>query len=282
MNYSLSNMLGGGMVAGLDPDAKAYVNAVIATGISVTSTQRNAINDFIKAEKDASRYASIKRLYLPIWGTAAANAIDMVTRASGTFVNSPTHGAGFVQGNGSTSYFNFGVTPSALGLTTGDAGFYALIKQAGSVTGSRTYIGAADNPTNSISCWLAIAASGTLLSGNFGDTANPSAVITSPATHPTTSGIIAAFKKSGVATLHKRLASGNTVLATETESAAGTMPSARTLYAMASNYNGSPAALSDAQFGAFGASMGLDSASVVAFTANLKTLWETCTGLTLP
>ena len=98
MNYSLSNMLGGGMVAGLDPDAKAYVNAVIATGVTVTGLQRNAINNFIEGEKTASRWSIHKRLYLPIWANAAANAICLRSLTSGTFVNSPTMGAGFIKG----------------------------------------------------------------------------------------------------------------------------------------------------------------------------------------
>ena len=76
-----------------DADADAYISAIRTAGASVTAAQRDYINDFIRAEKIAARWDSIKRLYLPICGVAAANAICLRSLTSGTFVGSVTHTA---------------------------------------------------------------------------------------------------------------------------------------------------------------------------------------------
>ena len=270
MNYSLSNMLGGGMVAGLDPDAKAYVNAVIATGISVTSTQRNAINDFIKAEKDASRYASIKRLYLPIWGTAAANAIDMVTRASGTFVNSPTHGAGFVQGNGSTSYFDTGVNWKSLGLSESDATI-GTINYTGNGGPNQTSIGVGE----AIATGLRVSSQNSPL---LPQCSWAGAGIVRGAIG--TSGIQMASRKSGATTMIRRAAGGITS-DTNAGAVTGTVIN-RSILVMANGALGLANQYSTAQIGGSYIGAGLDLAALTAFSLNWRTLWETCTGLTLP
>lgn len=269
MNYSLSNMLGGGMVAGLDPDAKAYVNAVIATGISVTSTQRNAINDFIKAEKDASRYASIKRLYLPIWGTAAANAIDMVTRASGTFINSPTHGAGFVQGNGLTSYFNTNATVGDFGWTDATCLIGALIYQNSTI--DATVGGFADASHRAIL---------TRFSGSLGGNHPVSGIFLNAGT-PT--GICAISATStAIRRLHRRATSGFSTPAQSATPSTATFTNTRAVSFMARNTAGVISGYNDARFGVFFGGLGQSTADFEAFSLNVKTLWETCTGLTLP
>ena len=278
MNYSLGNMLGGGMVAGLDSDAKAYVNAVIATGISVTSTQRNAINDFIKAEKDASRYASIKRLYLPIWGTAAANAIDMVTLASGTFVNSPTHGVGFVKGNGTTSYFTINASPTSAGFTSTDGRIFSLVKTSDSRIDDRVYIGAGDSDvTGSGDCrvYQSAAISVSALIGRI--PATPVASVTVAARN----GIFVANRNAAQGLiLHRRVTAGVTRSSAATTTGA---VASQNFVAMAIQYSGSITFFSDAELGAYGIGTGLSSNTEVdEFSLNLKTLWETCTGLTLP
>ncbi len=104
--------------SGVDPDARAYVAAVQTAGVVVLSSQRDAISDFIAGEKAAGRWASIKRMYLPIWGVAAANAIDMVTLNVGTYVGTITHSIGSMKPDGSTGYFRSDISPSAAGITT--------------------------------------------------------------------------------------------------------------------------------------------------------------------
>jgi hypothetical protein len=132
-----SSLASGG--GGLDPDAEGYIDAVVAAGGTVSGGQQNAINTFYKAAK-ADYYTSFKRLYLPIWGVAAANAIDMITLASGTFTGSVTHAAGYIQGDGTTGYMDLGVSPSTLGLTTSSASLGVLVYQDDSRIDSGTSI----------------------------------------------------------------------------------------------------------------------------------------------
>ena len=264
-----------------DADANAYITSLLSVGAAVTLTQQDAINTFVKAGKADGWWSSLKRLYLPIWASAAPNAVDMITRASGTFNGTVTHGAGYVQGDGSTGYFDIGLTPSALGLTTTEAGFFALVNQAGS-SGSRSYLSCSDNASNTIYCGLATTSSGSVLQSSFGSISDASAFVNVALTHQATNGVIAGFKSGGTAFIQRRLSSGNSTLVSETEGGAGTIPTVRNLYALAFNYNGTPVAFTDARLGSYGVSGGMSSANVTAYTLALKNLWETCTGLTLP
>lgn len=277
MNYSLSNMLGGGMVAGLDPDAKAYINAVIATGISVTSTQRNAINNFVKLEKTTSRWTLHKRLYLPIWGIASANAICLRTGLSGTFVNSPTQGAGFVQGNGSTSYFDTGISPSSAGFTSTNGSMFSLVYAADTRIDPRMMIGARDNNAPATGECSLYQSNATVLTTIIGRVA---AVPVAALTVIARTGIMHSNRNStqGLLLSHRRASVSRSTAATGTGAI-----STFNLSAMAITEGAARALHTNARLGAYGFGLGLSSnAEVDAFTLNLKTLWETCTGLTIP
>jgi hypothetical protein len=266
-----------------DPDARLYLRLVEnALGAATTLTQRNAVSGFIRAEKTASRWTSIKRLYLPIWGNAAANAVCLKSLASGTFVGGVTHGAGYVQGDGSTGYFNFGSTPSAQGLTTSSSGYFILISQAGSLSGTRAHIACSDNAANTIFAGLSNGGGGGVLIAGFGSLTDAGGFVSTSLAHTNTRGIITASRVSGSSFIQRRLTAGNSTLQTDSDAGAGAIPSTRNLVAMAFNYNGTISTLSDAQYGAWGTHAGYASSDLAAFTLNLKTLWETCTGLTLP
>ena len=279
MNYSLSNMLGGGMVAGLDPDAKAYVNAVIAAGISVTSTQRNAINNFVKLEKTTSRWTLHKRLYLPIWSNAAANAIDMVTRASGTFVGSVTHASGYIQGNGSTGYFNTNVTPSALSQTLSSASLTALVTQAPSGVASVTAIGSIDgSDTAKVVEFNHLSGTAVIFRAM---SATGSGAVQTALARASQVGIFVSSREGGDRRIVQRLTSGVSTLVNTAGANAGTVPVTGTIQMLRSGFGGG-AAYSDGRYGFFAASLGQTVSQSQAFSLSVKTLWETCTGLTLP
>lgn len=279
--FAARNMMFAGAL--LDPDAAAYIAAVeTALGSSITETQKTAIDVFAKAEKLASRWTSIKRLYLPIWGNAAANAVCLKSLASGTFVGGVTHASGYVQGDGSTGYFNFGSTPSAQNLTTSSSGYFILIFQAGSLSGTRAHMACSDNGTNTIYAGLANGGGGGVLSAGFGSLTDAGGFVSTSLAHTNTRGIITASRVSGSSFIQRRLTAGNSTLQTDSDAGAGAIPSTRNLVAMAFNYNGTITTVSDAQYGAWGTHAGYASSDLAAFTLNLKTLWETCTGLTLP
>ena len=268
MKYALGNMLNGASVKSIDSNAKAYIDAVIASGVSVTGSQKTAISSFVTSEKIANRWNSHKQIYFPIWASASANAICMKTLGVGTFVNSPTMSAGYVQGNGSTQVFSMAAAPSTLGLTTSAAGAWALIKLADSRTTSVDYIASTTGGglrlrkiasdifdfrlgTNNVQVGLANALQNGVL-------------------HSTVFG--------GNLFHHRRNSSGITQLANTAFTSAGTVPTSP-CKAMGFDININA---SDAQFGGFGLNAGFSASDVVSFTLNLKNLWETCTGLSLP
>lgn len=254
---------------GLDHDALGYIGVIRANGATVTTTQQNAINDFIVAEKDAGRWNGHKRIYLPIWGSASANATCMKTCTSGTFINSPTHGAGFVQGNGSTSYFNTNSSVGDFGWTDATCLLGALIYE--NSTADATIGGFADASHRAII---------TRFSGNLGGNHPVSGIFLNSGV-PT--GICAISATStAMRRLHRRATSGFTTPAENATTSTATLTSTRLVSFMARNTAGTISGHSNAKFGSFFGGLGLNTSDVSSFTANLKTLWETCTGLTLP
>jgi len=269
MMLSLSNSLSRTRYGILDADAAAYVAAVeSALGSSITFTQRRAIDTFIKGEKAASRYTLLKRLYLPIWGQAAANAIDMISLTSGTFNGTVTHAAGYVQGNGSTGYFNAG-TPAAAGISGASRMIFDIMltdtsvlhgMQNGAFDGfylldlGATAYGSAASAASEVSGALA-GAPGVLLM---------SQTITS------------------ARGLYCRKTAGFSTLGSNATLDATALPNFSMFFAGAFNNNGSAANFNNVQSGAFGCGEGLDSSGATSFTLALKTLWETTTGLVLP
>jgi hypothetical protein len=279
MNYSLGNMLGGGMVSGLDPDAKSYINAVVATGATVTQTQKNAINAFVESEKAASRWTLHKRLYLPIWSLASANAIDMVTRASGTFVGSVTHASGYIQGNGSTGYFNTNVTPSTLSQTLSSASLTALVTQAPSGVATAIAISSIDGSDTSKLVEFSHLSGVAVIFRAMSLTGGGSVQAT--LTRASQVGIFVSSREGGDRRIIQRLTSGVTTLVNTAGANAGTVPATGTYQMLRSGFAGGTA-YSDGRYGFFAASLGQTVSQSQAFSLNVKTLWETCTGLTLP
>jgi len=269
MNYSLSNMLGGGFVGGLDPSAKAYINAIVAAGATVTSVQKAAINNFIKAEKAASRWTLHKRIYLPIWGIASPNAIDMVGLTSGTFVNSPTMGSGFIKGNATSQYFNINTTLNSLGITSSN-GSYIMGLKAESSANNRGNLGAL-NAGGYVIDFRYDAGSGRRLAWLTLDTNTLGTFDTSQR-----SGVIVATRTSTLQyTVHNHTSDLGTVVYP------GGVPTVNP-FIMARNNNGSADVFGNSEIAFFGFGLGLSATNAKAYALAMKNLWQNCTGLTLP
>lgn len=265
MNYSLSYSLGKTMVVTRgDADANAYIAAVEAAGATVTSTQRNAIDDFYVSAKTSSYYTSLKRLYFPIWGVAAANAIDMISLTSGTFSGVVTHSAGFVQSNGSTGTMNFNTNPNSVGLTISNALLIAL-----------TYDHVSDSLEASLGGTSGGASELSLFNSIFDCGNSATARLTFSAYRD--KGICVASQVGNSKTIYQRQSSGFTTPESSTPTASGSLPT--NMYAMS---RGAAGFYSNNKFGAYGIGLGITSTVATSFTLHLKNLWESCTGLTLP
>ena len=273
MKYALGNMLNGAGIQGLDPDAKAYINAVVAAGATVTSTQRSAINNFVKGEKAGSRWTLLKRLYLPIWGIAAPNAICMISLTSGTFNGTVTHGAGFVKSDTTTGYMNTNVGIVTLGLSLSSYHFAGLYKTSSGLAASNLFGSQASGNVNrffmsSTSCTADLSSAtlgrvvGTVASGNR----------------------LGVFTFSGSASnrfLKQRKTSGVTTLATTTTTIVA-QPNNTNVAFLANNSSGTISAFCGEEIGAFSMGLEMNDAQDTAYSLALKSLWEGTTGLTLP
>ena len=269
MNYSIGNMLGGGMVGGLDPSAKAYIDAVVAAGATVTLSQKGYINNFIKEEKAASRWTIHKRIYFPIWGVASPNAIDMVSLTSGTFVNSPTMGSGFIKGNATSQYFNINTTLGSLGVTSSDASYIIGLKAEATAT-TRANLGALSTLAYLVD-FRFDAASGRRLTLLQSDTIAAGSFDTSQRT-----GVIVATRTSAAQyTVH------NSTSDLGTKIYAAGVPTVNP-YVMARNNNGTPDIFGNSEIAFFGFGLGLSTSDAKAYALAMKNLWQNCTGLTLP
>lgn len=261
-------------IKSLDADAAAYIAAVKSAGATVTGAQSTAINTFILAEKTASRWSGLKRFYLPVWGVASANAICMKSLASGTWNGSVTHSSGYVQGDGSTGFLRCDATPSAQGLSASSSMAFSLVYQAPTADGA--FWGVYDGGSAVIQCL-----------SNLGNT---SSYCTSGTTaffpniaRASQNGIIITSRSS--TTSHKmfqRKTSGITTLGSNTGTESVPPPNIKICF-MARGLGASSQDLCiTGKHGVFGMGLGLSDSDVTSFTSNLKTLWETVTGLTLP
>ena len=273
MNYCYSQQLGRNLLASRgDADALAYVAAVRAAGATVSGAQQTAINTFYVDAKAGSYYTPLKRLYLPIWGVAAANAIDMIGLTSGTFNGSVTHGAGFVQGDASTGYFDFGVDFTGSGMSQNSHMVGGLIYVADATgTGNRSLVGNHDTPQDPFLFNVA--------AGNHSFFSNDgySALAIAPL-----NGILIG-SRTGATTkdITHRGASGITTNSASTASI-GTSGSTQNFKSMACHQGSATGYFSNAKLGSYFIGTGINLTAAASFSSAIKNLWETCTGLSLP
>ncbi|RYD49229.1 MAG: hypothetical protein EOP85_02050 [Verrucomicrobiaceae bacterium] len=246
-----------------DTDAQARILQIeTAKGSPMSLTQRMALDTFIRQEKSSGRWSSHKRIYLPIWANAAANAIDLITGTSGTWVNSPTHAHGYVQGNGTTQYFDTGTSPASVGITNMAGYLFGGVRapMTGGLLGSiNTFIDSAGGTRS-----------------RYGD------IIQTVAAQ---SGIILASQLAGSHSIHRR----GSASFTTSLSLSATTPTASYAgpFTCMSRNNSTDSAnpvyySADQQFMWGFGSGGLSTSAAESFSLNLKNLWETLTSLTLP
>lgn len=281
MNYALGNILGQYRAGRTDPSAKAYIAAVTAAGVTVSATQKTAINNFYKTAKSAGYYTGLKRMYFPIWGVAAANAIDMIGLNSGTFVGTLTHSSGYVTSNGTTGHFLSDVSPGGAGCTLNGAGAFTLATAASSLglSNVNTYFGSQNSDNTSRF----------RMSGGNADGARFSFFGPNNATF---SVIFTAGDQRGIHFLGRTSSSSrfvvlrqtSTLLSTSQSNTSGVLNSTIPMAWFANNLNGTIGSYvpNTVRIGAAGMTDGLSQAQAESFTVTLKTLWETSTGLTLP
>jgi hypothetical protein len=268
MQYALAYQLNGTQTAGLDPDAKAYINAVVAAGATVSGAQRTAINNFYKTAKLTTWYSNIKRLYLPVWGVASPNAVDLITTTSGTFVGGITHGSGFIQGNGTSGYFNPNVAIDTLGYTNADNFTGALITSPSSI--DARYFGAETGGA----LILARSLSAAISMQNFGVATNLSFAFANQ------TGVLYSLRTSQTFVKSALVKSSGETSAQATSSSSGTP--AGNCFFLARSVSGVASAFSNASLGLMFQGVGFTTTQATDFVSSVRSLYENVTGITPP
>ena len=259
-----------GITGKVDADAASFISTISAVGANVKPYQRNAINTFFTTGKAQGWLSSIKRLYLPIWAAMGPNAVDMITRASGTFTATGVDhsNVGYVQSDGSTGYFNSNTKINSVASAT-DCSVGVLNYTANS-SPNMTNIGCGSFTAHAIR--VGSQNSGLLLQAVWlGATALLSAV--------STNGILIGTRLSGVTYISK-YSSSNSHQASNANALTGTFEDLDV--AIMANRGGYINGFSNAKTGAAFIADGLDQATRDVFANALKDLWETTSGLTLP
>jgi len=244
--------------------ATAYINAVTAAGVTVTSTQRSAILSFIQNEVLLGRWDGIKRLYFPVWGSPAANAICMKSLTSCTFNGAFTHASGYIQG-GTNKYISLGTTLDGLGISPGSHYFAGLFKTA--ISSNNKAMLFSDLLISYGEEDLRVAVGGqSFVDGN---SFSPSNMF----------GVISYGAQTTLASRYCRLrkASGVTIAAVQGGTLTGSFGTTNITF-----LGTTTSSYWDGQCGALTLGTYMSAADDTAYTAALETLWETCTGLTLP
>ncbi len=100
-------------VVSYDASTTAWINAVVAAGGAVSTTQKGRIDALIVALKGHGLFSTNSRLWL--YGGESDHkqaTIDIMGLAVATEQGSPTFGAGGYTGNGSSMYLDLGTLPS--------------------------------------------------------------------------------------------------------------------------------------------------------------------------
>lgn len=265
----------------LDPDAKLYIATVqaalgattIEAALPNATNPKKIISDFYKAEKDAGRYSLHKRIYLPIYNNLAANAVDAITATSGSF---PISGAvtvapGYVQGNGTTGYFDSGASLGGVGGTnaSGSIWFITPLRVSGvfRVEGAN---GGAIERASLITNTLNLAQYVHPSTSAFAELATTTGGITIGSTISTSSRFVKNLSGSTFAT------GINATLDTTA------IPAGNLFFLARNNNNAGIIFPHTERRGGYGFGLGLTEVQAEGYALNLKSLYENLTGLTLP
>lgn len=132
------------------PGAEAYIEQAEAAGGTATSDICLAWNTLYQTPWIQN--GNIRRFVPTIWGVEAANAIEAITGAVGTFTASVTHSSeGWVQGNGTSDEYDFG-EPILDMIDSITDGFIGTMNYAAPTGPNQIQIGAGNTSGSSIRC----------------------------------------------------------------------------------------------------------------------------------
>jgi hypothetical protein len=260
-----------------DPDASAYIALVESDlGTSLSLVRKIAIDNFYKITKQAGIYPLLKRVYLPIWANANANSICMISRTRGTFVGGVSHNIGSINSIlNQNGYFDFGVSPLYLGMSQFNGGhFWAGSIQGGNVacigttiSNNSSFLIAGDGPPN-------------IGFRHLSEFNNNGRIFAPMIDFDRRTGIISAYGYDDKLSIYSRRTASRIVMISQARTGAGSVPTSN-IWALRINGSSTWGWRTQPTY-FFGSTLGLSDSQDAQLTLELKTLWETCTNLTLP
>jgi hypothetical protein len=111
---TLLGLIGSQEVTDTDPDAQAFFDRVTAAGGSLSTTEKQAVNQLVLDLKANSLWTPMKAIYPMVGASAAACAQNLKSSSfTGTFTSTGwTFASTGVTPNGSSAYMNTGFAPS--------------------------------------------------------------------------------------------------------------------------------------------------------------------------
>jgi hypothetical protein len=119
----------------VDPDAAAFFARVTAAGGTLSATEQSAVNTLVVQMKAAGTWTPMKAIYPMVGASAAACAQNLKSASStGSFTSGWTFASTGVTPNGTSAYFNTGLSPTG-NLAQTSQSFSVYIRDNPSSTG---------------------------------------------------------------------------------------------------------------------------------------------------
>jgi hypothetical protein len=133
-----------------DSDAQAFFDRVTTAGGTLTTTEKQAVNQLVLDMKSAGIWSSMKAIYPMVGASAAACAQNLKSSSfTGTFTSGWTFASTGVTPNGTSAYMNTGLNASTQ-LTTNNV-HYSIYSRTNITGGGGVYytdMGCSDSPTD--------------------------------------------------------------------------------------------------------------------------------------
>jgi hypothetical protein len=149
--FITSTSSGGG--GGFDPDAQAYINAVIAGGGTLSSPQEEAINTYFVDLKAEGLYSKLYFMHLFLGGTENSNKINAVNPGTydlgfqGTWTHATT-GSSTVQSNSNYATSGFVISASSPSTVETDFAFGVMLSDKDTAMTPYQYMGLGTDASN--------------------------------------------------------------------------------------------------------------------------------------
>lgn len=133
-------------IASFDADAVAFFNRVTTAGGSLSTTEKQAVNQLVLDLKANSLWTPMKAIYPMVGASAAACAQNLKSSSfTGTFSSGWTFASTGVTGNGTSAYMDTGLNQATyLTQTNGEIGAYLRTDIAGTYVDMGSYHAGSD------------------------------------------------------------------------------------------------------------------------------------------